>query len=58
LQGFLQFLLAALISALLVPLIDTSLLALAFGMMAFTVAGGAAWIVYRKTRAPLDPGAF
>ncbi len=58
LQGFLQFSLSALISALLVPLIDTSLLALAFGMMAFTLAGGALWIVYRKIRAPLEPDAF
>ncbi|MCL2309174.1 MAG: multidrug effflux MFS transporter [Proteobacteria bacterium] len=58
LQGFLQFSLGALVSALLVPLIDTSLLALAFGMIASTAAGGAVWIVYRKTRAPLDPDAF
>ncbi|MCL2297172.1 MAG: multidrug effflux MFS transporter [Proteobacteria bacterium] len=58
LQGFVQFSLAALISALLVPLIDTSLLTLAFGMITFAVAGAVAWIAYRKTRAPLAPGAF
>ncbi|MDR2173382.1 MAG: multidrug effflux MFS transporter [Burkholderiales bacterium] len=58
LQGFLQFSLAALVSAFLVPLIDASLLTLAFGMMAFAVAGGALWMIYRKTRAPLDSDTF
>ncbi|MDR2016801.1 MAG: multidrug effflux MFS transporter [Burkholderiales bacterium] len=58
LQGFLQFSLIALISALLVPLIDTSLITLAFGMMAFTTVGGILWVIYWKTRAPLESGAF
>jgi hypothetical protein len=34
------------------------MLARAFGMMGFTVAGGLSWIVCQKTRAPLDFNVF
>ncbi len=48
LQGFIQFALAALESATIAPLLSQSLLTLAAGMAAFTVAGFASWSAYQR----------
>jgi DHA1 family bicyclomycin/chloramphenicol resistance-like MFS transporter len=52
LQGFVQFTLAGFVAGSVAPAIDRSLLGLALGMAAFTLAGYALWLAYlRRIRA-------
>jgi len=57
LQGFLQFSLAALNAGTIAPFLSHSLWSLALGMLTFTVASVALWIVYlrRRPTLPLHP---
>jgi len=48
LQGFAQFALGAVTAGSISPLLSSSLQGLAWGMLAFIAASGAAWLVYRR----------
>ncbi len=48
LQGFVQFSIAGFNAGTIAPFLAHSLVALSFGMAAFTVASGAIWLVYQR----------
>jgi len=48
LQGFVQFGLGGVIAGTIAPLLAQSLMALAFGMAAFTAASFALWLIYQR----------
>jgi DHA1 family bicyclomycin/chloramphenicol resistance-like MFS transporter len=52
LQGFMQFSIAALNAGTIAPLLAASLLTLALGMAAFTLASSALWLIYLRRRHP------
>ncbi|HEY5365480.1 MAG TPA: multidrug effflux MFS transporter [Casimicrobiaceae bacterium] len=52
LQGFLQFTLSGFNAGSIAPLLDATLLTMALGMAAFTVASYAMWSIYRRTAFP------
>ena len=56
LQGLVQFTLGGVIAGTVAPLLDTSLIGLAAGMAAFTLAGFVAWVIYlRRLRVVSSP---
>jgi DHA1 family bicyclomycin/chloramphenicol resistance-like MFS transporter len=52
LQGFIQFALAGFNSGTIAPLLDATLLRMALGMAAFTLASTALWWLYQRKAAP------
>ena len=53
LQGFIQFTLSGIIAGTVAPILDRSLVGLASGMAAFTLASFALWLAYlHRNRAP------
>ncbi len=55
LQGFIQFALGGFNAGTIAPLLDATLLHMAFGMLAFTLASCALWWLYKRHAAP-SPG--
>jgi DHA1 family bicyclomycin/chloramphenicol resistance-like MFS transporter len=53
LQGFLQFTLSGFNAGTIAPLLDATLLGMALGMAAFTVASYATWSLYRRAQPPM-----
>ena len=49
LQGFVQFALAAFNAGTIAPLLATSLVTLAGGMAAFTIASFTCWLIYQRS---------
>jgi len=55
LQGFIQFALGGIVAGTIAPLVDHSLVALAAGMAAFTLAGYALWVIYLRRLRVVTP---
>jgi DHA1 family bicyclomycin/chloramphenicol resistance-like MFS transporter len=56
LQGFVQFTLSGIIAGTIAPILDRSLVGLAAGMAAFTLASFALWVIYlQRTRVVSPP---
>ena len=55
LQGFVQFTLSGIIAGTIAPILDRSLVALAAGMAAFTLASFALWVIYLKRTRVVSP---
>ncbi len=52
LQGFVQFSLSAVVAGTVAPFLAHSLMALALGMLAATLASFALWLVYQRRARP------